>query len=1802
MTQQPDERNNTQNVNLSMASEFDSVVDQLRGMLDSLQERVVSLTNNLQVAADVSTQVATILEPKKLLPSLVETVKERFDLYHVHVYMLNEENNQLELAAGAGDAGRAMLESGHAIALDSEQSLVARAAREGEALIVTDVTEAETWLPNPLLPDTHSEMAVPMKIGQRVIGVLDVQSEERGRFTDMDRQVQTSLAEQLAIAINNAEAFARVQEVRAELLLSNQAIQASNSGVSIADMTKPDAPLMFINPAFEQITGYTAEEVVGKNCRFLQSDDRDQPALDEIRLALEEGRATTVELRNYRKDGTMFWNELSLSPLYDDAGNVTHYVGVQTDITERRLSEQREILAYEIGQELNAAEDVKTLLQTAVDRLATAFEYYHAHIYVYEPKTNRLVVRAGLGEAGDVMMRHGHAIDLDTPQSLVATAARDLDSVVVLDVREDPSHLPNPLIPDTMSEAAIPLYLGRDLLGVLDVQSSSVGAFDDNEVRLLRVIANQLSTALSNLKQLEQAQLRLRDVQVANDVASIITVTETLPDMLSQVMQRVVKALGADNAAFVGLTSNREHWEGIAGANMDQAIIDGIDDDYEDFPHAAEAVETYQVVAVDNAYEYENFPMEYVESIGIKSVAAVPVIVSAIPYGVAFFNFNENFHTFSDEEIDLLEGIARQLGTAIDRLQAEAERARIYDMSRDMIGSAGFDGYFKDLNPAWERVTGYTPEELMAKPFIEFVHPDDVERTNAEAAKMAEGAESLNFTNRYQTKDGGIVWLQWNAVPDYETETIYFVTRDITEEREREAERNRIYEMSRDMIGSAGFDGYFKDLNPAWERITGFTNEELMSKPFIEFVHPDDVESTNAEAAKLAEGVEVINFTNRYQTKDGGWVWLSWNSVPDYEAQMIYFATRDITEQREREAERNRIYEMSLDMIGSAGFDGYFKDLNPAWERITGFSNEELKAKPFIEFVHPDDVASTNAEAAKLAEGVEAIDFINRYQTKDGGWVWLSWNSVPDYDEQMIYFVTRDITDAHEREELIQQRARDLETVSNIATEAANNLNLEDMLVQVCNLTKERFGHYHAHIYLLDDAGETLELAAGAGNAGRVMVSHGHSIPFDRADSLVATAARKVEGVYSNDVTQSESFLPNPLLPDTASELAIPLEVNRQVIGVLDVQSEEEGRFTDADILTHEILAQQIGVAISNARNFLSEQQSRQVTEVIAEVNEALSAALDEDDILAALEPLQTFITFDQLTLSYTSENEREIETVATHVGGQAIDVSTLPVTTATVEQFPLIRRLKDNGNNVITVEDADDAEMLTPGEAQAMTQLNLQSAVFMTPNQGGRWLAAVTLGSSQPQHYDERALQVLDRVRPTITASVISRLNFLAEQEASEESRRRAREMETVAQVSTAASTILDVEDLLLSVSDLTKSSFDLYHAHIYLYDEEGERLALAAGAGEAGQVMKRHGHAIPYASPTSIVARSAREKTSIRINNVTESDTFMPNPLLPETRSELAIPMLVGEDLVGVLDVQSEKPNRFSDDEVAVMRTLASQVAVAVENARAFQQAEELAERERTAADSLREVDRLKSEFLASMSHELRTPLNSIIGYSEVMLDGGDGDLNDEAMEDIEIIYTSGKHLLNIINDILDLAKIEANQMQIHRTDTDLVKLLRGIIKANEVLVGDRPIDLEFETEVDELIVPVDELRIRQVVLNLFSNAVKFTEEGSVGIALSMLDDETVQVAVRDTGIGISKEGQAIVFDQFRQVDGSSTRKAGGTGLGLPITRHLVNMHGGEIYVDSEEGEGSTFWFTLPLIQPEGSDAEAQAAPQPA
>jgi signal transduction histidine kinase len=261
-----------------------------------------------------------------------------------------------------------------------------------------------------------------------------------------------------------------------------------------------------------------------------------------------------------------------------------------------------------------------------------------------------------------------------------------------------------------------------------------------------------------------------------------------------------------------------------------------------------------------------------------------------------------------------------------------------------------------------------------------------------------------------------------------------------------------------------------------------------------------------------------------------------------------------------------------------------------------------------------------------------------------------------------------------------------------------------------------------------------------------------------------------------------------------------------------------------------------------------------------------------------------------------------------------------------------------------------------------------------------------------------------------------------------------------------------------------------------------------------------------------------------------------------------------------------------------VNLLQTFASQSVLAIENARLFRELEHKSR-------ELEAASRHKSEFLANMSHELRTPLNAVIGFSEALLERMFGEVNEKQTEYLQDILSSGQHLLSLINDILDLSKIEAGRMELAVAPFHLPQALDNAL----ILVKERAarhgigLALEIDPRLGELV--GDERKVKQALLNLLSNAVKFTPEGGRISLRAVQADGAVEIAVSDTGIGIAPEDQEAIFEEFRQVGSDEARKQEGTGLGLALTKKIVEMHGGRIWVKSQVGKGSTFTFTLPV-----------------
>jgi PAS domain S-box-containing protein len=390
-----------------------------------------------------------------------------------------------------------------------------------------------------------------------------------------------------------------------------------------------------------------------------------------------------------------------------------------------------------------------------------------------------------------------------------------------------------------------------------------------------------------------------------------------------------------------------------------------------------------------------------------------------------------------------------------------------------------------------------------------------------------------------------------------------------------------------------------------------------------------------------------------------------------------------------------------------------------------------------------------------------------------------------------------------------------------------------------------------------------------------------------------------------------------------------------------------------------------------------------------------------------------------------------------------------------------------------------------------------------------------------------------------------------------------------------------LDINTIFTRTVNLISDRLGFYFAAIYQLEEEGFYAIFREGTGGAGESMKIQKHRVPVGQQT-IVGKSADSGELVLANDVQSEPLYQHNPLLLDTLSEAAIPLKVGGRVLGVIDIQSTQSQAFTPDDLSVLQSLADQVAVAINNATLYNDSQALIK-------TLKEVDQLKSQFLANMSHELRTPLNSIIGFSRVILKGIDGPVTDMQQQDLTAIYNSGQHLLGLINDILDLARIEAGKMELNFEQVHLAEMVHSVFSTAKGLVKEKPIKLVEQVPADMPPIRGDTMRVRQIFINLISNASKFTDEGSITVEAKVQTAPNGRlealVNVIDTGPGISPEGQEKLFKAFSQVDGSATRKSGGSGLGLSICANLVQLHGGRIGVTSEEGRGSTFWFTVPL-----------------
>jgi PAS domain S-box-containing protein len=1285
------------------------------------QERIAS---QLATVAKVSTAVSTILDPQEMLLAVVDQVKESFNLYHTHVYLLNEAGDTLELVAGAGEVGRQMVQEGRSIPLTQEQSLVARAARSRSGIIANDVRKDPHFLPHPLLPNTRAELAVPMIVGNQVLGVLDMQADTTNRFTQRYVNIQTTLATQIAVALQNARLYAQAQRQTVELQETSALLDQVVEILPVGLFMKEAENLRFVrwNKANEEITGLKHAEVIGKNdydffakeqADFFTSKDREvlggRAMVDIAQEAIDTA---------HRGQRLLHTRKL---PILGADGTPRYLLGVSEDITERHQAEETlqaslalQQTLHDISLELTRAETLKELLQQAILLGHQRLNFDRLGLYLFERETRRFTGTFGTDKQGNLIDERDSVFDISEEDYLAQFS--DIRQRVF--VRHDAELYDAKQVAGRGWHLTVPLWQSDQFVGAL---------FADNLVsqRPLQPYEPDLLVAygstIASLIERKQVELTLQET---NTRAQAILESVTMPMLISRVANgRILYAnelladlvnmplailleqgtpdfyVRADDRAAVvseiqakgSVTSyelelkrtNGEHFWALLSARLfsyqnEPAILTTLIDITER-KQAQEAIrqseqDIQESLRLQQTLHEVGLELAKVESLDELFRQAIVLGTSQLNFErIGLFTYNKATNQFSGTYGRDMQSNLRDEKEFSFTFPEEDFNLRFGDIRRRVVVERGVPLYDFGLllghgwhltAPIWQN------DELIGALFAQEPTNPGRPLKPYEADLLASyGALLANLIERLQNQlavqeslrmqqtlhEINLELSQADSMDDLFRQVIHLGEKRLNLERfalflYNEAQNN--------FSGTYGIDknGNLRDEHGA---------EYVISVPeIVDYFRDTKQRILIQEACDLwDDGVVVgqgwlVTVPVRQGNRLVGILFtdnlISQRPLSPYLRDIVIAYSNLIANLMERKqaegsvtaalAETERLYEMSARLntatsiseimeavVGPVAGQGlaaanlFLLEVDdngrPEWMEMAAnwvnpgslFANVNFPigsrfylpdlpaARHWIDNPHGlllysdvdhDDRLDDATRGLYQLVGIKAgANLPLRTGNRWVGLVTLAWTHTKIFteDDLRTYRALADQTAIILNNQLLfeqtQKRAAELATVAEVGAAITTIRDVDSLLQRVVDLAKERFSLYHAHIYLLDES-ENLILTSGAGEVGRRMVAEGRSIPLTQGQSLVARAVRTRQGVIVNDVTADAGFLPHPLLPDTKSELAVPMIVGVEVLGVLDIQASRINHFSEEDIQTQTTLAAQIGVALQNARSF----------------------------------------------------------------------------------------------------------------------------------------------------------------------------------------------------------------------------------------------------------------------------------------------------------------------------------------------------------------------------------------------------------------------------------------------------------------------------------------------------------------------------------------------------------------------------------------------------------------------------------------
>ena len=778
-----------------------------------------------------------------------------------------------------------------------------------------------------------------------------------------------------------------------------------------------------------------------------------------------------------------------------------------------------------------------------------------------------------------------------------------------------------------------------------------------------------------------------------------------------------------------------------------------------------------------------------------------------------------------------------------------------------------------------------------------------------------------------------------------------------------------------------------------------------------------------------------------------------------------------------------------------------------------------------------------------------------------------------------------------EQQELLvslQENSRRLQAAAEVARAAVSKPDLDSLLRHVAAVVQRYLTCDIVSLALRE--GDALVMRAAQGASGPLDIPHVR-LPLDHL-SLNTWAVNNAQSVLCNDVTTDPRYQLVPELWQVASELVVPLRLGGTIIGTLDLESFRTNSFHMDDIPVMQGIADQVAGAVDNVMLFSAERTRVRQLEALNGISQTLVGAVNLDtawpEIHRQVAHLFEISTFFVLRYDATTELLSfqflvvEGEIISSEPPYAMSGLSAKVICDNTPMNFPDLPMQAE----ALRAEGFEPLPIAGQGIVRSWMGAPLRGRDASS-------VGLISVQSHKANAFDERDLQLLTTIATQVSLAMENARLMRELRAAAEQLEARARRIESLYRLGALLATSLDREQVFGQASEEIGRVFRADHCGITLLDSSSAEVSLVAD-----YPVKLLGKLVMPLDGDPIV--EANRRGEVFVSEDVENDARLAGRRdhlrRLGIRAILAVPLASNKRWIGQLGVDFlSESHHFRPEEIETLRAMATQISLAAETTDLYAKA--LA------------ASRLKSEFLATMSHELRTPLNAVMGYTEMILAGAYGQIDERLRDRLGRVYDNAQHLLSLINDVLDLAKIESGRITLAFEPVAIAPLVDSALLYVLPAAEGKSLTFQVDLAPDLPDVIGDGMRLRQVLINLLGNAVKFTRQGGVTVRavtfdvpapnpsidipgdVSLGDGLWMAIFVEDTGIGIAREDHEIIFDAFRQLDGSVSREFPGTGLGLAISRQLVEMHSGHMWVRSILGVGSTFTFALP-IRPAATD----------